>query len=147
MSHINLSQTNRDALLRTLALLETAERAWNQIEPGRRAELNQMHHEEGSLQYGLTRAITAAGEMIDAAGVASDEPPLRFWAVTGRLPGDDEDTLHCFEAATQEDAVALFEEAIWEDETDLKRDEVFAAHGRTVFVNSIAVSDAPIETV
>jgi len=76
-------------------------------------------------------------------------PPetLRHWAVTGRIPGDHEDTLHVFHVATRQEALDAFDHAIWENEKDAEagRDNVFKEHGQTVFVNSIVVSDSPIQ--
>ncbi|ARJ65982.1 hypothetical protein WV31_10115 [Magnetospirillum sp. ME-1] len=74
------------------------------------------------------------------------QPPLRWWAVTGRIPGDDEDQLRIFQAATREDALEAFAEAIWANEHDAEagRAAVIRVHGQPVFWNTVAVSDAPI---
>lgn len=85
--------------------------------------------------------------------VQSNEPEepqpaaLRYWAVTGRLPGDDEDTLCVFNVATRQEAIDAFEQAMYEAEIDPEetRERVFGEHGQYVFVNSIVVSDAPIQ--
>lgn len=73
-------------------------------------------------------------------------PALRYWAVTGRIPGEHEDTLYVFHVATRQEALDAFDQAIWENEKDADsgRENVFKEHGQTVFVNSIVVSDSPI---
>ena len=73
-------------------------------------------------------------------------PKAKYFAVTGRIPGDDEDTLHVFQATTREEALTAFEAAMWANKTEAEtgRENVFKAHGQTVFVNSIVASEAPI---
>lgn len=74
---------------------------------------------------------------------------LKWYAVTGRIPGDDEDSLYVFQVGSREDAIKAFEEAIWAEETDAEegRESVFNEHGQYVFLNSIVVSDSPITDV
>lgn len=78
---------------------------------------------------------------------AKDSGGLRYWAVTGRIPGDDEDTLYVFHVATLNEAMDAFAEAIWEDEMDaeVSRDAVIREYGQPAFLNSVVVSDSPIE--
>ena len=78
---------------------------------------------------------------------AENPTTLRYWAVTGRIPGDDEDQLFTFHLPTRYDAIAAFDRAIWDSElnSETARESVFNAHGQTVFINSIVASDAPIE--
>lgn len=85
-------------------------------------------------------------DLLPLAGM-NDEQPLRYWAVTGRIPGDDEDTLHTFHVATRDEAMRAFEEAMWADEPDPEtgRENVRKEHDTTVFINSIVVSDTQIE--
>lgn len=89
---------------------------------------------------------TVSNNKVDAPQ-ARNPAPLRYWAVTGRIPGDDEDQLHIFRLATRDDAIAAFEHAIWERELDSEaaRENVFKSHGQTIFINSIVASNAPIE--
>lgn len=77
------------------------------------------------------------------------EPKAKYFAVTGRIPGDDEDTLLVFQVATREEALAAFDEAMWENEHDpeYSRESVRKEHGQTVFWNSVVVSDSPITDV
>lgn len=74
------------------------------------------------------------------------EPELKWFAVTGRIPGDDEDACHIFNVGTRGEALAAFEEAMWEDEPDAEsaRESLRKEHGQTVFWNSIVCSDTPI---
>jgi len=77
------------------------------------------------------------------------EHSARYFAVTGRIPGDDEDTLHVFHVSNRDEALKAFEEALWENEPDAEtgRDTVFKNFGQIVFVNSIVVSDSPISAL
>lgn len=68
----------------------------------------------------------------------------QYYAVAGRIPGDDEDSVYFFNAATAAEAQAAFEEAIWEGESESDREGVEAEHGVTVFINAVLVSSAPI---
>lgn len=74
---------------------------------------------------------------------------LKWYAVTGRLPGDDEDTLCVFNVATRQEALKAFEDAMYENEVDPEatRKSVSAQHGQYVFVNSIVSSDSPIADI
>lgn len=84
-----------------------------------------------------------------ATAEASGEPKLKWFAVTGRLPGDDEDTLYVFNVATREDAIKAFEQAMYDNEVNPEetRESVFKEHGQYVFVNSIVSSDTPIADI
>lgn len=89
----------------------------------------------------------AVAEVASVVSGWTDQTPLRYWAVAGRIPGDDEDTLHVFHVASRQEAIDAFDKAIWENEKDPEvcRDSIFKEHGQTVFVNSIVASAAPIE--
>lgn len=86
------------------------------------------------------------GRLAAGKGAPEDDKRLRYWAVTGRIPGDDEDSLYVFHVATREEALEAFAEAMWEDEPDAEtaRDAVIREHGQPVFWNSVVVSDSPI---
>jgi len=102
---------------------------------------------------------TAADGYANAFDIASElrymatEVPLadlidqkKWFAVTGRIPGADEDSLYVFNVSTREEALAAFERDIYEDETNPEetRGIVFNDTGVFVFVNSIVCSDSPI---
>ena len=57
-----ITAEDRDALHDVAHLLRRTEGAWNRIERGKQAELNAMHHEEGSLALCLRRAQQAVDE-------------------------------------------------------------------------------------
>lgn len=75
-----------------------------------------------------------------------DQSRSRHWAITGRIPGDDEDSLHVLKAASREDAVQQFETALWSNEpnADEARANVLKRFGETVVINTVCVSDSPI---
>lgn len=79
--------------------------------------------------------------------VPAQEPKLKFWAVTGRIPGDDEDSLHVFEVATRDEATEAFENAMYAEETNPEeaRNNVWHEYGGYVFINSIVSSESKIE--
>lgn len=72
---------------------------------------------------------------------------LKWYAVTGRIPGDDEDTSLIFHVESREAALEAFANAMWADEKEDDREAVIREHGQPVFWNSIAVSDSPIEAI
>lgn len=71
-----------------------------------------------------------------------------FYAVIGRLCGDDEDTVLTFGAEDKEDAIRQFYEAalvIWGiDAEELAR---LSANGEGWFINNVLSSSAPIHEV
>lgn len=74
---------------------------------------------------------------------------LRYYAVTGRIPGDDEDSMYVFHVASREEAVALFTDEIYSETTcpEETRANVVKAHGQAVYINTVVVSDSSIEDV
>lgn len=71
---------------------------------------------------------------------------MKYFAVSGRIPGDDEDTtLGVGRCSSMDEAyrgfVSLMEATLREQDVAA----LHAAHGTTVFVNSIVSSDSPIE--
>jgi hypothetical protein len=79
----------------------------------------------------------------------------RYWAVTGRIPGDDEDSILIFHLPDRRAAIAAFEEAMWdaevqrhrmnEQEAAQARKDLLSQHDQVVFINTVCVSDSPIE--
>lgn len=82
-------------------------------------------------------------------------PANRYWAITGRIPGDEEDSILIFHLPDRRAAIAAFEESMWDAEVQRHRmseqqaAEARAAlqsqHGQVVFINSVCVSDSPIQ--
>lgn len=84
-------------------------------------------------------------------GLGDNDPlvgELRYFAVTGRIPGDDEDTQRVFRVASREEAISAFQDQLWSEEDDedgSARDSVLREHGQSTFINSVVASDTPIE--
>lgn len=75
-------------------------------------------------------------------------PVLRYFAVSGRIPGDDEDITLVVEAGGREDAIKLFSDELWDGRgsvADREREEEVS--GTDTYINSIVVSDHPIEVL
>ncbi len=71
---------------------------------------------------------------------------MRYYAVTGRIPGDDEDAMMLFQADDRDHAIEQFTDAMWSGRgDDDDRAYMEGAHGTDTFINSICVSDTPIE--
>ena len=72
--------------------------------------------------------------------------PLRYWAVTGRIPGDDEDQMHTFHVATRDDAVESFKEAIWATKLDAEAGKLNThnRYGEIAYISSVVVSNTEI---
>jgi hypothetical protein len=82
----------------------------------------------------------------EAPALQGNPKPLRYFAVTGRIPGDDEDVTHLVDAHDRKDATDQFEAALWADAEDPEeRERVEEMHGKSVYVTSVLVSDSPIE--
>lgn len=69
-----ITAEDRDALHDVAHLLCEAQRAWNRIERGKQAELNAMHHDDGSFALCLCRAQQAVDEWIAAVQGAAQVP-------------------------------------------------------------------------
>lgn len=71
---------------------------------------------------------------------------LKFYAVSGRIPGDDEDTTHLFQAEDREHAIEQFKDALWsgKDEDHEDRAGTRDSEGTDTYINSVVVSDSPI---
>lgn len=80
----------------------------------------------------------------------ADQTQMLYWAITGRIPGDDEDKLYLLQAPNRDEAVALFEAAIWEDEPGAEgfreeaKQNVLKQHGQLVYINAVMCSQTPI---
>ena len=77
------------------------------------------------------------------------EGDRQWYAVNGRIPGDDDDTLQVFRVASVAEAHAAFEASMYEDETDPEaaREANRRACGVSVFINATATSKTPIDFV
>lgn len=81
------------------------------------------------------------------------DTPFSYFAVTGRIPGDDEDTVFCFPAGSKAEAISAFDDAIYalrfdhEDKIEEARDRAYNDAGVTVFVISVMQSNQPIEEI
>lgn len=77
---------------------------------------------------------------------------MKYFAVCGRMCGDDEDTALVIEARSRTQAVARFKAELW-SWTGMKGKELkeakedAASNGKGVFVNHVLVSDTPIKPV
>jgi len=75
------------------------------------------------------------------------ESLMKWFAVTGRIPGDDEDSCLVFQDVSRGGAIESFEQAMFEGKPSEARDNVFNEHGASVFINSVVVSNTPIEQI
>lgn len=72
----------------------------------------------------------------------------QWYAITGRVCGDDEDTVLIFEADSKEDATREFIEQMWEMDGRCAEDREAAENeGAGIFINSVVRSSTPIEEV
>lgn len=69
-----ITTDDQGALYEVAHLLRRTERAWNRIERGKQAELNAMHHDDGSLALCLRHAQQAVDELIAAIQGAGQVP-------------------------------------------------------------------------
>lgn len=70
---------------------------------------------------------------------------LRYYVVVGRREGDDEASVHTFEAENRAEAIELFTEAVWDGDSAEEREAHFNSAGKDCFIDAVFVSSAPIE--
>jgi hypothetical protein len=73
----------------------------------------------------------------------------KWFAVSGRIPGNDEDVTYVFQAQNRDEAVGFFADEIYSTRKDPEdfRERVFNEHGQEVFINSVVISRAPMEAL
>ncbi len=76
----------------------------------------------------------------------SDMASKRYWAVSGRIPNEDGDSMLVFFVGTREEAEKAFDRAMWKGRRNAKsdRDHLQVNFGTTTFINSIVSSASPI---
>lgn len=102
---------------------------------------------EGILDAGAQDEIRAlVAQSVAAGAVNAKVKALKWYSVTGRIPGDHEDTHYAFQAADRAEAISAFEEAIYANEPDAaaSREDIRKEHGQCVFINSVVWSHTPI---
>ncbi len=76
------------------------------------------------------------------------EPEIAYFIVSGRIPGDDEDTTLTLElpaSSAREDATAAFTDQLYASAL-ANRQSMIEQHGQDVYVNSVLKSDSkPVE--
>ena len=68
-------------------------------------------------------------------------PPLFWYAITGRIPGDDEDSALIFHAPSKTAAMEMFRSEMHRDE-DLEA--IMEEYGETLIINHVLQSSAEI---
>lgn len=101
------------------------------------------------LEHAVEQAQNAYPEGRILACTPLADIPERYWAITGRIPGDDESTTLPLTARSKLDAIQAFEDEMWADEldADAQRESLLKEHGTCVFIDSIVASSTPIEIV
>ena len=70
---------------------------------------------------------------------------MNFYAVIGRICGDDEDTVLTLRADSKEEAINQFRHWMWEQDGSSQEDrDKLEASDQGVFVNHVLVSSSPI---
>lgn len=70
----------------------------------------------------------------------------KYYAVVGRIPGDDEDSCKVFAARDEEDAVNQFSDWIYET-SGSDRADIIASWGEDLFIDYVLSSDSEIVAV
>lgn len=85
----------------------------------------------------------------ETTGPVKPKPAMKTYVVIGRIPFDDEDSCYAFAAKSREEAVEMFDDALYQDSglDEGCRTRNIQAHGCSVFINHVLVSDGPIETL
>lgn len=90
-------------------------------------------------------------ETEDLAEITPEDPgdPVMYFVVSGRIPGDDEDTTLTFalpENATREDVAKAFEDEMYADRS-INRENIIVEYDSAVYINAIHKSLLPIEEI
>jgi len=117
--------------------------------PSWRASRNSLIATIVSCGYELQTAEGSSPQGWVIKPLPSAAPALRHFAVSGRIPGSDEDTLLTLQAADREDAMERFTSSLYDLEADpaASRRNVMDAFGDLIYITSVAASDSPIELV
>lgn len=110
---------------------------------------------EHSSDYTVESVVTMDGHSVqyEEKPTESSGPETLVWfAVTGRIPGDDEDSTYIYKLPKNTDQQALFnlfEADIYEDESESEEEKEsnFAEFGNTVFINSVLLSETEIQII
>ena len=83
---------------------------------------------------------------IVAASAAKD---LKYYAVIGRIPGDDEDSTYVFHAKSADEARSSFEFQMYSDTAWDKKHkyQILREYGCSIFISIVLVSDTDINAV
>lgn len=91
-------------------------------------------------------------EIFGQIAIADEKGDL--WVVSGRIPGDDEDTTTMIQATDQSQATRLFEQLLYEvygsaDEIGMEKDNALSVYGSSVFIitcDKVAMLAVPLGT-
>lgn len=86
------------------------------------------------------RLVAALADVITLPSGAGN----RYFAVTGRIPFDDEDTTHFYHVETVGDAVAAFEDDLYDEDQDASQENNLKEHGAAVYITNISESATEI---
>jgi hypothetical protein len=107
-----------------------------------------MHYADlNGIEFDLAtdRAMQNYGFERDNIEAAIPEPPtLRYYAISGRVPGDDEDVTNVYQAASLDEAMDAFHADMLEGYNDETKDAIENAYGQLLYINSRLVSDSSI---
>lgn len=71
---------------------------------------------------------------------------MKYYLVTGRICGDDEDTSRRFLAESRDEAASAFEDLMWDLKGTSKEDRArLESCDMGVFINGVFASESPIE--
>lgn len=110
---------------------------------------------EHSSDYTVESVTTADGQSVqheETTVEAATDEPLSWFAVTGRIPEDDEDSTYIYHLpknTTRAELFHLFEADIYEDELDAEdaKESNQSVYGQTVYINSILMSETEIKDI
>lgn len=100
-------------------------------------------------EFNETPDAQSLGDGISEITPEESTDPVAYFAVSGRIPGDDEHTTLTFalrEEATREDAVKAFDEAIYASRA-IDRESVVCRYDDAVYINAVLKSSLPIEEI
>ena len=95
---------------------------------------------------GVVSGLPSAERWMKYIQRKSEPASKRYWAVSGRIPNEDDDSHLVFFVGTREEAEKAFDRALWKGRSKVRSDREFlkANFGTTTFVNSLVSSTSPI---
>jgi hypothetical protein len=100
-----------------------------------------------AIDFQQIRDVLDTIEAEKAGPVQMDQTDTQCFAVAGRIPFDDEDSVYCYNNCTRDEAEERFAKDIYNDADRDDEDHVAEENGTAVYINAVLTSKTPIQLV